>query len=188
MKRRIFLRAALTTAQIGWAAGAGLLSPAPVLAQWLGLDVAGAGLFLGASNHDVSHVVGASFNISPEVGYAAMIVKMLRVALLVPVAWVFLWLFRNHDNARGQGGPAPLPLFLVAFFVLVLVNNLGLIPETVAVQLDHLSRACFVLAIVALGMKTSFKGLLAVGWRPLALVLFESLFLGALVLAWVLVA
>ena len=44
-----------------------------------------------------------------------------------------------------------------------------------------------ILAIVALGMKTSFKGLLAVGWRPLALVLFESLFLGALVLAWVLV-
>ena len=38
MKRRIFLRAALTTAQIGWAAGAGLLSPAPVLAQWLAED------------------------------------------------------------------------------------------------------------------------------------------------------
>jgi uncharacterized integral membrane protein (TIGR00698 family) len=159
----------------------------PVLAQWLGLDVDDAGLFLGASIHDVSHVVGASFNISPEVGYAAMIVKMLRVALLVPVAWVFLWVFRNHQDAREQGAPAPLPLFLVAFFVLVLVNNLGLIPESVALQLDHLSRACFVLAIVALGMKTSFKGLLAVGWRPLALVLFESLFLGALVLAWVLV-
>ena len=49
---------------------------------------------------------------------------------------------------------AALPLFLIAFFALVLVNNLGLIPEAVAMQLDHLSRACFVLAIVALGMKT----------------------------------
>jgi uncharacterized membrane protein YadS len=51
--------------------------------------------------------------------------------------------------------------------------------------MNQTSQDCFVIAIAALGMKTSFKGLLDIGWRPAAMVLSESLFLGGLVLAWV---
>jgi uncharacterized membrane protein YadS len=120
---------------------------------------------------------------------------MLRVVLLVPVAWVFLLMFRK-ENAKLDGaaldGAAPagaakvkLPFFLLAFVIVVAVNNVGLIPTQAAILMDEVSRACFVLAIVALGMKTSFKGLIAIGWQPMALVLAESCFLGFLVMAWV---
>jgi uncharacterized integral membrane protein (TIGR00698 family) len=157
----------------------------PVFADWLGLDVIEAGVFIGGSIHDVSHVVGASYAMSPEVSDVAMVVKMLRVALLIPVAWIFLAVFRRERAGGTDTGKIALPFFLVAFVVLVLINNLGLIPVTVAQLSDELSRACFVLAIVALGMKTSFKGLLTVGWRPMMLVLAESCFLGLLVLGWI---
>ena len=38
-------------------------------------------------------------------------------------------------------------------------------------------------AIAALGMKTSFKDLFAVGWRPIGLMLAETLWIGVLVFA-----
>ena len=46
--------------------------------------------------------------------------------------------------------------------------------------------SCAVVAFAALFLAQNYGApvMFAVGWRPLALVLFESLFLGALVLAW----
>lgn len=158
----------------------------PVVAEALDLSVVAAGLFIGGSIHDVSHVVGASYSISPEVGYSAMVVKMLRVALLIPVTWVFFGLFRR-ERAAGDGATAvPVPLFLVAFVLVVAVSNLNWIPGAVSEAMSEVSRACFVLAIAALGMKTSFKGLARIGWRPLALVFAQSAFLGVLIIAWIL--
>jgi len=37
-------------------------------------------------------------------------------------------------------------------------------------------------------MKTSFEGLLDIGWRPAAMVIIESTFLGGLVLSWVMLS
>jgi len=131
----------------------------PVLVAWLDLNATQAGIFLGGSIHDVSHVVGAGFALSEEVGYAAMTVKMVRVAMLI---------------------------FLMAFVGMMLMTNFGLIPTELGELFKLISRGCFVLAIVALGIKTSFKSLIDIGFKPIILVLTESLFIGALVLAWIL--
>lgn len=160
----------------------------PVIVQWLGLNVEEAGFFIGGSIHDVSHVVGASFSLSPEVGNSAMIVKMLRVAMLIPVVWVFFSLFKaEHGPSKADEVTLPVPFFLVAFVLIVLVNNLGLIPPQVSDMMGTVSGWCFVVAIGALGMKTSFQGLIEIGWRPIALVLAESTFLSLLMLGWLLI-
>jgi len=44
--------------------------------------------------------------------------------------------------------------------------------------LNDLSRACLVAAIAALGMKTSFAQLARAGWRPLALIVIETVWCG----------
>jgi uncharacterized membrane protein YadS len=51
---------------------------------------------------------------------------------------------------------------------------------------DNTSRAFLVAAIAALGMKTSFGDLVKVGWRPVALMVLETVWVGLLVLAAVL--
>ena len=159
----------------------------PVLVAWLDLNATQAGIFLGGSIHDVSHVVGAGFALSEEVGYAAMTVKMVRVAMLIPVAWVFLWLFKREQEVSGQPQQRfPIPAFLMAFVGMMLMTNFGLIPTELGELFKLISRGCFVLAIVALGIKTSFKSLIDIGFKPIILVLTESLFIGALVLAWIL--
>ena len=49
-------------------------------------------------------------------------------------------------------------------------------------MLTDVSSWCLVTAIAALGMKTSFKSLVEVGWRPVGLLVAETIWIGALVL------
>ena len=57
----------------------------PILVQRLGLSDHVAGLFLGATIHDVAQVVGAGFSLSENAGEVATLVKLIRVAMLAPV-------------------------------------------------------------------------------------------------------
>ena len=63
----------------------------PIIAVSLGLSHAQAGFFLGATIHDVAQVVGAGYSVSGQTGDVATIVKLARVAMLVPVILI-LWL------------------------------------------------------------------------------------------------
>lgn len=157
----------------------------PLLVRALGLADADAGVFLGGTIHDVAQVVGAGYLISPAAGEVSTFVKLMRVAMLVPAVLCFTLLFRGQAGS-GRSGGLTLPGFLVAFVALVLVNSLGLVPAAVAQAASDLSRWCLVTAIAALGIKTSLQKLAVVGWRPVALMVGETLFLALLVLTAVL--
>ena len=154
----------------------------PILATSLGLDHVRAGIFLGGTIHDVAQVVGAGFMISPETGDIATYVKLLRVAMLVPVVWAIAWIVARRAGGSARKGPQ-LPLFLIGFVALVAVNSAGLLPAFAVNAATDVSRWCLVTAIAALGMKTSFKDLIAVGWRPVGLMLAETAWIALLVLA-----
>lgn len=49
------------------------------------------GLFTGSTVHEVAHVVGAANAMGAEVSNNAIIVKMIRVIMLVPVLLVIAW-------------------------------------------------------------------------------------------------
>ncbi len=84
----------------------------PVVISLFHLDHAAIGIFLGGTIHDVAQVVGAGFSVSEETGTVATFIKLLRVAMLVPVVMSLSFLFRAHsDNAAGRH----LPGFLIVF-------------------------------------------------------------------------
>lgn len=161
----------------------------PLLVKFLHLSDTGAGIFLGGTIHDVAQVIGAGLMISHEAGDVAVIVKLFRVTLLVPVVALlaYYWRRRNSDGALHSAGgrQAPLlPLFLIGFMALVLINSLGVITPRLTDGLSQVSRICLVVAISALGIKTSFEELVKLGWRPMALMLIETLWLAAVVLVY----
>ncbi len=160
----------------------------PLIVGALGLPDAQAGVFLGATIHDVAQVVGAGYMISDETGDVSTLIKLLRVAMLVPVVLGFMWFFRHSRGEGEQGKAVMLPGFLVVFILLVIVNSLGWIPEATSEGLSVVSRWCLVAAIAALGVKTSFEKLVVVGWRPVGLMLLETGLLLALVLGVVIYA
>jgi len=153
----------------------------PIIVQTLELTPQQAGYFLGGAIHDVSHVAGAGFALSEAVGVEAMTVKMVRVAMLIPIAWCFLMLFNRSTGSTQSLRP---PGFLLVFIALAVVNSLGYIPVNWSATLTELSKLSFLLAIVALGIKTELSGLVAHGWRPVALVLLQSVLLGGTMLLW----
>ena len=161
----------------------------PMLARAVGLDERLAGIFLGATIHDVAQVVGAGYSMSKETGDVATFVKLMRVAMLVPVIVFAVMLvrarFADMGDAAGASGKRPplLPWFAVAFAVLVAINSTGWLPVAVAKGGSEVSRWCLVAAIAGIGMKTQLKELAAVGLKPVLLMLGETLFLAALVLA-----
>jgi uncharacterized integral membrane protein (TIGR00698 family) len=157
----------------------------PVLVGALHLDNAQAGMFLGGSIHDVAQVVGAGYMISQETGDVATYVKLLRVAMLIPVVLVLsLLMFRRlAPGAHGQRRSAPqFPLFLAGFAVLVVLNSALPLPPLAVQSASSISSWCLVTAIAALGMKTSFRDLLAVGWKPVGLMVAETIWIAAFVL------
>ena len=153
----------------------------PIIVQTLELTPQQAGYFLGGAIQDVSHVAGAGFALSEAVGVEAMTVKMVRVAMLIPIAWCFLMLFNRSTGSTQSLRP---PGFLLAFIALAILNSLGYIPVNWSETLTELSKLSFLLAIVALGIKTELSGLVAHCWRPVALVLLQSVLLGGTMLLW----
>ncbi len=152
----------------------------PIFATSIGLDHKLAGVFIGGTIHDVAQVVGAGYTISPETGDIATYVKLLRVAMLLPV--VFAISLAVARNGGAKGSQPTLPMFLIGFALLVVANSFGLLPRIATDFANDVSRWCLVAAIAALGMKTSFKDLFAAGLRPVGLMVAETAWIGLLVL------
>ncbi|MFM7029326.1 MAG: YeiH family protein [Chakrabartia sp.] len=154
----------------------------PVLAHLTGLSHHQAGIFIGATIHDVAQVVGAGYAISPDAGDTATIVKLLRVAMLLPVILVAGQITRSQ-MAEGAARPPVLPWFVLAFIGLVAFNSLVALPPAVLEAGNTLSRACLVTSIAAIGMKTRLGDMVKLGLKPVIFMLMETAFLAVLVLA-----
>ncbi|MBL0141017.1 MAG: putative sulfate exporter family transporter [Betaproteobacteria bacterium] len=152
----------------------------PVLAVIAGFDDRTAGIFLGGTIHDVAQVVGAGYSVSEQAGNTATIVKLLRVATLLPVCIVIGMVL--HVRGRRVGGSAPvLPWFAVVFAILVLLGSVGWVPAAVVDAGNNASRWLLVIALAAIGMKTSLRALAGVGLKAAMLVMGETVVLGAMV-------
>jgi uncharacterized integral membrane protein (TIGR00698 family) len=154
----------------------------PMVTRWAGLDDHLAGMFLGATIHDVAQVVGAGYGISPQAGDVATVVKLMRVAMLLPVI-VFASVLTRRQVGEAQGPRPPLlPGFALGFAALVAINSTGLVPAAIQQAGNDASRWCLAAAIAAIGMKTQLKAVATVGLKPIVLMVGETVFLAALVL------
>lgn len=156
----------------------------PLLTQWLAFDARSAGFFIGGTIHDVAQVLGAGYSLSREAGDAATLVKLLRVATLLPVIALAAWLTRRRRVAQGEAAsgqrPPLLPWFALAFALLLALNGLGWLPQPLVQAGQSASQYCLIVAMAAIGMKTQPREILQLGWRPVLLMLLETLFLALL--------
>jgi uncharacterized integral membrane protein (TIGR00698 family) len=151
-----------------------------------------AGIFIGATIHDVAQVVGAGYTLGPVAGDVATVVKMLRVSLLAVVVVGITFAFRGtasteeNTTAGSSSRPAParqplLPWFLWMFIAMVGLNSVGAIVPSLQGGLNEVSRACLAVAISALGLKTSMEQLARTGLNAMVMVGAETLWLAAIV-------
>jgi uncharacterized integral membrane protein (TIGR00698 family) len=151
----------------------------PMIGTALGFTSREAGVFLGATIHDVAQVVGAGYSIGQEAGDTATVVKLLRVAMLLPVIFVLSMMLRT--NTANTARQPLLPWFAVAFGLFVALNSMVAMPKPVLVMAGDVSRFALVIAIAAIGMRTSLKELTVLGMKPVMLMVAETLFLAGII-------
>ena len=83
------------------------LYPALYRSGLLGLDEHQMGIYTGSTLHEVAHVVGAGNAMGAEVEDTAIIVKMMRVILLVPVLLVLAF-WASRQAIRGLKAKAAI--------------------------------------------------------------------------------
>ena len=149
----------------------------PPLCIALGFDAQTTGVMLGGTIHDVAQVVGAGYAVSEPVGNTAVIVKLFRVFLLLPVVLSVGWYFTRMGVRHGEAR-VPVPVFAIVFLVLCVLNSaMPLLPSWMPVYapaksvLVEVSTWGLLLAIGALGLGTSVKTIVGLGWRHITTVL-----------------
>ncbi len=156
----------------------------PIAVDYFAMEHEFAGVFLGGTIHDVAQVIGAGYSVSDQAGDTATFIKLLRVSMLVPVVFTLSVIFHTRGERPGDGRRNwLLPPFIIVFVLLVMLNSTGITPEWFRSVMVETSRWCLVTSIAALGMKTSMKMLFDVGWKPVMIIVTETLFLAGLVLA-----
>lgn len=155
----------------------------PLGVTLIGWSPAQAGVFFGATIHDVAQVVAAGMLLSSAGNMAAAdsatVVKLFRVMMLMPVVLlVAVAMRRSAPVADADATDAPevplVPGFLLAFIVFMLLATSALVPTAVSAASGSVSRGLLVVAIAAAGIKTSFEDLLKLGWAPVAMLLAET--------------
>ena len=101
----------------------------PMISEWMNHSSLQAGLFLGASIHDVAQVVGAGYSISNDAGDNATIVKLIRVSALLPVVLLISIFFRAQNSQRKSDYLSFFPVFLVAYMIIAALNSFEFFPE-----------------------------------------------------------
>ena len=161
--------------------GTALIAVLPPAAALFGLDATAAGVWAGASIHEVAQVIAAAGIVGESALKVAVVVKLARVLLLAPVLAVISLEQRPGRGARH--GQPPVPLFVFGFLAAVVVRSLGVLPLPVLQAAGLLQTGLLAAAMFALGTSLRVSVLRRAGLRPVLLGLIATLVVGLLGLA-----
>lgn len=155
---------------------------------FLELDANQMGIYAGATLHEVAHAVGAGNAMGEEVAAVAIIVKMIRVMLLIPVLFVLgYWVAQRARKSGSQagGGKVAVPWFALGFLAVIMFNSLNLLPAQAISIIEYIDTFLLTMAMVALGAETSIDKFKKAGAKPfvLAFLLYIWLLAGGWALA-----
>lgn len=134
----------------------------PLIATFLGLSDPTIGAWIGAAVHDVGQVIAAASMVSNEALDSAVIVKLTRVVLLIPLI-LFL--------ARGSAGSGSMrkatPTFVFAFVGCALIVNVLSLPESIVDLGKESSKVLLSIGLFGMGLSVKWSQIRALGARPL---------------------
>jgi uncharacterized membrane protein YadS len=70
-----------------------------------------------------------------------------------------------------------IPFFLIGFVALSLVASFQIVSSEIVQTISGISRWMLVTAIAAAGLKTNFQELAQLGWKPVVLLVAETLYI-----------
>ncbi|MGN6242544.1 MAG: YeiH family protein [Motilibacteraceae bacterium] len=148
----------------------------PAIGHVLGLSQHAFGLWAGTAVNDTSSVVAAAYSYGTSAGSYAVVVKLTRSLMIVPICLVLAAMSARRSAAAGTGtgtgGTRPwrlVPPFIVGFVLASVLDTLGLVPGSWHGTLTWLAVFCTTVALSSIGLTTDPGALRRAGSRPLLL-------------------
>ncbi|HUY06533.1 MAG TPA: putative sulfate exporter family transporter [Acidimicrobiales bacterium] len=150
----------------------------PSLGHLLHLSPHGFGLWAGTAINDLSSVVAASSIFGHGATSTAVVVKLTRTLMIIPIS-ITLGLLRmrsarklHQNNSRSftlRLVHGALPLFICWFLVTVTANTIGIVPFQWHSDLNKTAQILITIALGAIGLSTRARDIYQSGMRPLVL-------------------
>jgi uncharacterized integral membrane protein (TIGR00698 family) len=155
----------------------------PLLQGPLGLSDVQFGHWVGASVHDVGQVVATAGVGGAVALQPAVVVKLMRVAMLAPMVAGTALRARKHDEAGRTGGtdesgeageteskrPPILPLFVVGFLAMIALRTTGWLPVSALGHAKQAQDLLLAAGMFGLGAGVRVRELVKTGVKPLLL-------------------
>ena len=131
------------------------------------------GIFTGATLHEVAHIVGAGNAMGKEISDVAIIVKMIRVMMLVPVLLITSFMVSQPAIKAGEQNGSmkkvSIPWFAIGFLAVIGFNSFDLLPQSLTAFINNVDTFLLTMAMTALGAETSIDKFRKAGAKPFVL-------------------
>lgn len=152
----------------------------PAVGHALGMTPHAFGLFAGTAVNDTSSVVAAASVFSAAALGFAVVVKLVRTLMIIPITITLAVMQDRREAASGTREGAPerwtatrilklVPWFLVGFVCVACIASTGVIAVPVVDAATELSVFLVATALAGIGMSTDLRAIRSAGIRPLLL-------------------
>ena len=132
------------------------------------------GTWAGTAVNDTSQVVATGLIYSQKAAEIATVVKLTRNLFMAPVIIVLSWfaLHRRQTARKAKGAGRGLalhhtvPLFVLGFLGMAILNSLGVFPLSVRHAIQTASQFLLVCALAGVGLETDVRDMRRIGLRP----------------------
>lgn len=156
-----------------------------VLRPYLPMTDIDYGIWSGVSLHEIAHVALAAAPGGEDVLAIALLAKLGRVFLLVPLCFILMYWMNKRKPNQADKTKIDFPWFLIGFIGMSLFGSyivgkyIHISAETMG-QIGNLSTYILTMAMVGLGLNVSFQALKTKALRPLIAMVITSILLSVL--------
>ncbi|HHU6751467.1 TPA: YeiH family protein [Staphylococcus pseudintermedius] len=138
----------------------------------------GYGVWAGTTLHELAHVAIATSPAGNDAIAIGLLAKLGRVFLIIPVAFIFLYLMRRKNGSNEHR--VSFPWFLIGFILMSALNSYvvpNIMSENYSFIISQITTWLLTSAMVGLGLNINLRHLRHKAFKPLIIMLFISMLL-----------
>lgn len=134
------------------------------------------GIWSGISLHEIAHVAAAASPVGSDALVIALLAKLGRVFLLIPLSFILSFIMRRKNKDGAAKKSAPFPWFLIGFLIASIIGTYCNIPKSIITTFSNVIGP-FLLAsgMVGLGLNVHLSHLRTRALRPLLSMFIASI-------------
>lgn len=157
-----------------------------ILRPFLPLTDIQYGIWSGVGLHEIAHVALAGAPAGQDGLAIALLAKLGRVFLLVPLSFILMyWMKRKNKTTSDEETKIEFPWFLIGFIIMSLfgsyvLGNYITVPTSIMNGVSFFTSFILTMAMIGLGLNVSLKALRTKALKPLIAMFITSILLSVL--------